>query len=95
MKIHYDKATDSLYIELRPRGAVDSREIADGVVCDFDGEQQLVGIDVQEASERCDVEHLAVTGLRLAVDEVAISDEEVELVRLTRERVGKLTEREC
>ncbi len=95
MKVHYHKETDSLYVELRSQPALDSREVADGVVCDFGKEQQLVGIDVQEASERCDVEHRSVVGLQSVVEEVAISDEAVELVRLIRERVGRLTEREC
>ena len=35
-KLHYDAETDSLYIELKPKPSVDSREIADGLVVDFD-----------------------------------------------------------
>ena len=47
MKISYDKATDSLYIHLADRASVDSDEVKDGVVLDFDTNGALVGIDVQ------------------------------------------------
>ena len=48
MKINYDKATDSLYIHLSDRPSVDSDEVQDGVVLDFDANGALVGIDVQQ-----------------------------------------------
>ena len=47
MKISYDKATDSLYIHLVDRASVDSDEVKDGVVLDFDTNGALVGIEVQ------------------------------------------------
>jgi uncharacterized protein YuzE len=46
MKLSYDKETDSLYIHLSARPSVDSDEVAEGVVLDFDSEGILVGIDV-------------------------------------------------
>jgi uncharacterized protein YuzE len=36
MKLSYDKETDSLYIHLSNTPSVDSDEVADGVVLDFD-----------------------------------------------------------
>ena len=36
MKLLYDQETDSLYIDLNARPSVDSREIQDGIVLDFD-----------------------------------------------------------
>lgn len=52
MKISYDKTSDSLYIHLADRASVDSDEVNDGVVLDFDANGALVGIDVQHASQR-------------------------------------------
>lgn len=49
MKPSYDTATDSLYIHLSERPSVDSDEVADGVVLDYDAQGALVGIDVQHA----------------------------------------------
>jgi uncharacterized protein YuzE len=65
MKISYDKATDSLYIHLADRPSVDSSEVNDGVVLDFDANGALVGIDLQHASERADINNLSVSKLPL------------------------------
>lgn len=51
MKMHYYRETDSLYIDLAERPSVDSREIAEGVVLDFDEQGNLVGIDIDNASK--------------------------------------------
>lgn len=45
MKLEYDATTDSLYIHLNDRPAVDSDEIAQDVVIDFDDQGSIVGID--------------------------------------------------
>jgi len=70
MKFHYYSETDSLYIDLSDKTSVDSREVAPGVVLDFDAEGHLVGIDIDHASEivdlsRLEAEALPVTSLSL------------------------------
>lgn len=55
MKLHYDQQTDSLYIDLNSRPSADSREVQDGVVIDLDAKGQIVGIDIQHASEVLDL----------------------------------------
>jgi len=45
VRLHYYPETDSLYIGLSERHSADSREVASGVVLDFDAEGRLVGID--------------------------------------------------
>ncbi|MBA4255516.1 MAG: hypothetical protein C0445_06540 [Polaromonas sp.] len=65
MKISYDQATDSLYIHLTDRASVDSDEVQDGVVLDFDANGALVGIDLQHASQRVDINNLSVSKLPL------------------------------
>jgi uncharacterized protein YuzE len=67
MKLHYYPETDSLYIDLSERASVDSREVAPGVVLDFDAEGRLVGIDIDRASRvvnlsRVETESLPVAG---------------------------------
>lgn len=39
MKLNYDTATDSLYIHLSERPSVDSDEVAEGVVFDYNASQ--------------------------------------------------------
>jgi uncharacterized protein YuzE len=63
MKLSYDQQTDSLYIHLADRPSVDSDEVANGVVLDFDVNGALVGVDVQHASSRADIATLDLTNL--------------------------------
>ena len=63
MKLHYYPETDSLYIDLNERPSVDSREIADGLVVDFDAEGRAVGIDIQHASQSLDLNTLETESL--------------------------------
>ncbi|MFU8788110.1 MAG: DUF2283 domain-containing protein [Methylobacter sp.] len=65
MKLSYDKETDSLYIHLSNTPSVDSDEVADGVVLDFDSKGTLVGIDVQHASEKTDIQSVSLSHLPL------------------------------
>lgn len=68
MRFHYYPDTDSLYIDLSEKASADSREVADGVVLDFDAEGHLVGIDIDHASKvvnlsRLEAESLPITTL--------------------------------
>ena len=63
MKIHYYPETDSLYIDLSEKPGADSREVAPGVVLDFDGEGCLVGIDIDQASHVVDLSRLEAEAL--------------------------------
>jgi uncharacterized protein YuzE len=66
MKLRYDRETDSLYIDLNARPSVDSREIQDGLVIDLDAKGQIVGIDIQHASEIMDLATLETESLPTA-----------------------------
>ncbi|MBM3290998.1 MAG: DUF2283 domain-containing protein [Candidatus Hydrogenedentes bacterium] len=50
MRFHYYSDADSLYIDLAERSGAESREVAPGVVLDFDDAGNLVGIDIDHAS---------------------------------------------
>jgi len=63
MKLHYYPETDSLYIDLNSRPSADSREITDGLVADFDADGNIVGIDIDHASERLDLKTLEAIAL--------------------------------
>ncbi|HLE02194.1 MAG TPA: DUF2283 domain-containing protein [Dehalococcoidia bacterium] len=66
MKFHYYPETDSLYIELSGAASADSREVAPGVVLDFDAQGDLVGIDIDHASLVVDLSSLEARGLPIA-----------------------------
>ncbi len=71
MKIAYDKATDSLYIRLADRASVDSDEVREGIVLDYDANGALVGIDLQHASKKVDIHNLSLSKLPLVQLEAA------------------------
>jgi uncharacterized protein YuzE len=71
MKLHYDAATDSLYIDLAERPSVDSEEVADGIVLDFDSDGHLVGIDIEDASRRVNLQRLVLDSLPSKVETIA------------------------
>lgn len=58
MKIEYFPDTDSLYIDLSAKTSVDSKEVSDGVVADFDELGNLVGIDIDQAKKKLDLKEL-------------------------------------
>ena len=63
MRFQYYADTDSLYIDLADRPAVDSREVAPGVVLDFDADGALVGIDIDHASRIVNLSRLEAVSL--------------------------------
>jgi uncharacterized protein YuzE len=71
MKLHYYPETDSLYIDLNSRPSADSREIADGLVIDFDAEGNIVGIDIDHASQKLDLKTLEAVSLPAVATKLA------------------------
>ena len=63
MKLHSYPETDSLYIDLNCRPSAGSREIAGGLVIDFDTEGNIVGIDIDRASQKLDLNSLEAISL--------------------------------
>lgn len=65
MKLHYYAETDSLYIELRARPGVETREIAPGLNVDMDAAGNAVGIDIDHASRKLDLTSVETVSLPL------------------------------
>ena len=63
MKLHYYPETDSLYIDLSEKPSVESREISEGLVLDYDAEGNLVGIDIDNASKKVQLKELTLRRL--------------------------------
>ena len=71
MKIKYYPETDSLYIDLSSKPSVDSVEVSQGVVLDYDTEGNLVGIDIDEASRKLEIKELILSRLPAEVTQLA------------------------
>ena len=52
MKVQYFPETDTVYIELIDTPSVESEEIMEGVVLDYDKEGKVVGIEIEHFTER-------------------------------------------
>ena len=71
MKLNYFPETDSLYIDLSERSSSESKVISEGVVLDYDSEGILVGIDIDNASSKVEMEKLVLSKLPGKVETVA------------------------
>ena len=71
MKLNYCAATDSLYIDLSEQPSVESREISEGIVLDYDSNGNLVGIDIDNARRKVQLAHLLVNKLPSKITSVA------------------------
>ena len=66
MKVHYYKDTDSLLYRHQREKSADSREVAPGVVLDFDTKRaSRKGIDIDHASRNADISNLEAIALPL------------------------------
>ena len=63
MKLNYYPETDSLYIDLSEKTSVESTEISEGIVLDYDDEGKLVGIDIDNASSKVKLKELIINRL--------------------------------
>lgn len=61
MKLNYYPETDSLYIDLAEKASVESREVSQGVVLDYDADGNLVGIDIDNASKKLELKKLILS----------------------------------
>ena len=63
MKMSYYKDTDSLYIDLSERPSKESLEVAPGIVLDFDEHNNIVGIDIDRASQILNLSELEISSI--------------------------------
>ncbi len=70
MKPNYHPETDSLYIDLSEHVSVQSREISEGVVLDYDAAGNLAGIDIDNASTKVDLRRLTVSKLPASIETI-------------------------
>ena len=70
MKLNYYADTDSLYIDLSEQQSVESREISEGGMVDYDANGNLVGIDIDNASKKVQLQQLILNKLPSQVQTV-------------------------
>ena len=68
MRLNYYPETDSLYINLSEQPSVESQEISEGILLDYDSAGRLVGIDIDNASHKIDMEKLILSQLPCKIE---------------------------
>lgn len=63
MKVNYYPETDTLYIDLSEQASVESEEIADGIVLDYDAAGNVVGMEIEGASKKVQLDRLEVSNV--------------------------------
>ena len=63
MTLHYYAETDSLYIELKSGPGVETVEVREGLNVDLDASGDVVGFDIDRASERLDLSRIEIVSL--------------------------------
>lgn len=66
MIFEYYPDTDMLYIKLATGVSTESEEVAPGIVLDFDERNQVIGIEIENASTFIDLSRLDVSALPIA-----------------------------
>ena len=72
MKIAYYPETDSMYIDLSAKESVESKEVSPGVVLDYDSEGNLVGIDIDNATQKLDLSELVLSRIPTTEQTIAV-----------------------
>ncbi len=52
MRVRVDHQADAVYLNLTDHEIVESEEVADGIVVDYDAEGRIVGLEILDASRR-------------------------------------------
>lgn len=71
MKLNYYPETDSLYIDHSEKQSAESREVSEGVVLDYDAGGHLVGIDIDNASRKVQLNRIILSKLPSQVKTIA------------------------
>jgi len=73
MRLEYFPDTDTLYIQLRDVPGADAQEVADDIVLDFSEAGEVIGIEIEHASQRMELSdfHLSAFPTRDAAPPVA------------------------
>ena len=66
MVFQYYPDSDMLYIKLADGSSIESEEVAAGVVLDFDENQRVIGIELEDTSQFVDLSRLELLALPLA-----------------------------
>jgi uncharacterized protein YuzE len=54
MRVRVDHGADAVYLNLTDRAIMESEEVADGIIVDYDNQGRIVGVEILDACKRAD-----------------------------------------
>jgi uncharacterized protein YuzE len=75
MKLSYYPDTDSPYVDRSQTPSVVSREISEGVVLDYDQAGHVVGMDIDNASQKVSLNELILSKLPFTLQTISSDSE--------------------
>lgn len=66
MRLDYFPDTDTLYIELKGVPGVDAQEVAEDIVFDLNAAGEVIGIEIEHASQHMELSSFQISALPLA-----------------------------
>jgi uncharacterized protein YuzE len=54
MRVRVDHGADAVYLNLTDRAIMESEEVADGIIVDYDNQGRIVGVEILDACKRTD-----------------------------------------
>lgn len=69
--MRYSQEADAIYIRLKENKIVNSDEISDGVIVDYDENGDVVGIEILWVSEKVDIDQLIIQSFNKVMVESA------------------------
>lgn len=66
MRVQFDEQADAVYLRLDDSAIVESEEVLPGVVLDFNGDRQLVGVEILRVKARVPLSDLREIRFRIA-----------------------------
>ena len=71
MRMHYSKEADAMYIRLKESKIVDSDEVSEDIIMDYDESGSVVGIEILSVSEKADIDQLIIQSFDKVMVEAA------------------------
>lgn len=73
VRMRYSQEADAIYIRLNENKIVNSDEISDGLIADYDENEDIVGIEILWASEKADIDQLIIQSFNKVMVESAVN----------------------
>jgi uncharacterized protein YuzE len=52
VRVHFDEASDAVYVTVSDAAVVESEEVQPGIILDFDADKQVVAIEIPRVKQR-------------------------------------------